>query len=84
MCWRGENCEGFAPRTVKDVGGSSFWESLADYLADFVADRAAAMAFPAEADEENREERPRVPLHAADGDEESTPMDSAAQEAKDD
>jgi hypothetical protein len=63
-----------------DVVGSSFWDSLADYLADFVADRAAAMAFPPDADEGNTEERQRVPLDAADGDEKSPPMDSTAQE----
>ncbi len=42
------------------------------------------MAFPAEAEGENREERQRVPLDAADDDEESPPMYATAQEAKED
>ena len=56
---------------------------MADYLVDFVADHSAATALQMKA-EENREERQRVPLDAADGDDESAPVDSTAREAKDD
>ena len=58
----------FAPRTVLDVGDSSYWDTLLPILIEVMADRVACVAFPAEHDERSftlndpGDDSQRVPL----------------------
>ena len=55
--WGHRRAWSVAPRTVLDVGDSSYWDTLLPSLVEVMADRVACVAFPAEAAAEMHDER---------------------------